>query len=297
MAKRGLGSGLDNLFSDNMLADESAKTAKTKIKINLIEPKQGQPRKTFENEPLSQLADSIAAFGVLQPILVREIAEDRYQIVAGERRWRASRLAGLDEIPAIIIEGDEKEAAQIALIENVQREDLNPLEEAEAYRSLADEYNMTQEELSTRIGKSRPAIANAMRLLELPDEVLAMVAKRDISAGHARALLSLRDDDDMIALAKHTVAKGLSVRALEDEVKKFLRRKKAEAEQGDESDTEREVVNYTAELERRMQQHLGRRVKISAKGKNKTLTLFFEDNEDLDNLLRDICGEKFTQEI
>ena len=297
MAMRGLGSGLDNLFSDNMLADESAKTAKTKIKINLIEPKQGQPRKTFENEPLSQLADSIAAFGVLQPILVREIAEDRYQIVAGERRWRASRLAGLDEIPAIIIEGDEKEAAQIALIENVQREDLNPLEEAEAYRSLADEYNMTQEELSTRIGKSRPAIANAMRLLELPDEVLAMVAKRDISAGHARALLSLRDDDDMIALAKHTVAKGLSVRALEDEVKKFLRRKKAEAEQGDESDTEREVVNYTAELERRMQQHLGRRVKISAKGKNKTLTLFFEDNEDLDNLLRDICGEKFTQEI
>ncbi len=297
MAKRGLGSGLDNLFSDNMLVDESAKNAKTKIKISLIEPKQGQPRKTFENEPLSQLADSIAAFGVLQPILVREIAEDRYQIVAGERRWRASRLAGLDEIPAIIIEGDEKEAAQIALIEKVQREDLNPLEEAEAYRSLADEYNMTQEELSTRIGKSRPAIANAMRLLELPDEVLAMVAKRDISAGHARALLSLRDDADMITLAKQTVAKGLSVRALEDEVKKFLRRKKAEAERGEENEGEREVVNYTAELERRMQQHLGRRVKISAKGKNKTLTLFFEDNEDLDNLLRDICGEKFTQEI
>lgn len=296
MAKRGLGSGLDNLFSDNMLTEENAKNAKTLLKINLIEPKQGQPRKTFENEPLSQLADSIAAFGVLQPILVREIAEDRYQIVAGERRWRASRLAGLDEIPAIIIDGDEKEAAQIALIENVQREDLNPLEEAEAYRSLAEEYNMTQEELSTRIGKSRPAIANAMRLLDLPDAVLAMVASKDLSAGHARTLLTLRDDADMILLANRTVAKGLSVRALEDEVKKFLRQKRAEAERGDEQESEREVVDYTVELERRMQRHLGRRVKISTKGKNKTVTLYFEDNVDLDNLLRDICGDKFTEE-
>ena len=182
MAKRGLGLGLDNLFSENM-AEETAKNAKTTLRIAHIEPKQGQPRKTFENEPLSQLADSIAAHGVLQPILVRELAEGRYQIVAGERRWRASKLAGLDEIPAIIIEGDEKEAAQIALIENVQREDLNPLEEAEAYRSLAEEYNMTQEELSTKIGKSRSAIANAMRLLDLPDEVLSMVARKDISAG------------------------------------------------------------------------------------------------------------------
>ena len=296
MAKRGLGAGLDNLFSDNMLAEESAKNAKTQIKISLIEPKVGQPRKTFENEPLSQLADSIAAFGVLQPILVREIAADRYQIVAGERRWRASRLAGLDEIPAIIIDGDEKEAAQIALIENVQREDLNPLEEAEAYRSLAEEYNMTQEELSTRIGKSRPAIANAMRLLDLPDEVLAMVAAKDLSAGHARTLLSLRDDEDMIALAKLTIAKGLSVRALEEEVKKFIKRKKAEENAEDEAENDEIVIDYVAELERRMQMHLGRRVKIQNKGKKKTVTLFFEDNEDLDNLLRDICGDKFAEE-
>ena len=296
MAKRGLGAGLDNLFSDNMLAEESAKNAKTQIKISLIEPKVGQPRKTFENEPLSQLADSIAAFGVLQPILVREIAADRYQIVAGERRWRASRLAGLDEIPAIIIDGDEKEAAQIALIENVQREDLNPLEEAEAYRSLAEEYNMTQEELSTRIGKSRPAIANAMRLLDLPDEVLAMVASKDLSAGHARTLLSLRDDEDMIALAKLTIAKGLSVRALEEEVKKFIKRKKAEENAQDEEESDEIVIDYVAELERRMQMHLGRRVKIQNKGKKKTVTLFFEDNEDLDNLLRDICGDRFAEE-
>ena len=295
MAKRGLGLGLDNLFSENM-AEETAKNAKTTLRIAHIEPKQGQPRKTFENEPLSQLADSIAAHGVLQPILVRELAEGRYQIVAGERRWRASKLAGLDEIPAIIIEGDEKEAAQIALIENVQREDLNPLEEAEAYRSLAEEYNMTQEELSTKIGKSRSAIANAMRLLDLPDEVLSMVARKDISAGHARTLLGLRDDEDIIALAKLTVAKGLSVRALEDEVRKFLKRKKAEAE-NEEATTDEVVVDYVKELEARMQKHLGRRVKISADGKKKTVTLFFEDNDDLDNLLRDICGDNFSEEV
>ena len=297
MAKRGLGLGLDNLFSENM-AEETAKNSKTTLRIAHIEPKQGQPRKVFENEPLSQLADSIAAHGVLQPILVRELAEGRYQIVAGERRWRASKLAGLDEIPAIIIEGDEKEAAQIALIENVQREDLNPLEEAEAYRSLAEEYNMTQEELSTKIGKSRSAIANAMRLLDLPDEVLAMVARKDLSAGHARTLLGLRDEEDIIELAKLTVAKGLSVRALEEEVRKFIKRKKAAEEAENESLSSDEVViDYVKELEARMQKHLGRRVKISAEGKKKTVTLFFEDNDDLDNLLRDICGDSFAEEV
>jgi ParB family chromosome partitioning protein len=297
MAKRRLGSGIDDMFSANLVADEAPKNAKTTLKISHIEPKQGQPRKTFENEPLSQLADSIAAFGVLQPILVREIASDRYQIVAGERRWRASRLAGLDEIPAIIIDGDEKDAAQIAIIENVQREDLNPLEEAEAYRSLAEEYNMTQEELSARIGKSRSAIANSMRLLDLPDEVLAMVASKDITAGHARTLLGLRADEDIITLARQTVAKGWSVRALEDEVRKFLRRKKAEENGENEQENDSEVVvDYAKELERRMQNHLGRRVKISLTGKQKTVTLYFEDNEDLDNLLRDVCGERFNEE-
>ncbi len=295
MAKRGLGLGLDNIFSENM-AEDTAKNSKTTIRISHIEPKQGQPRKTFEQEPLSQLADSIAAFGVLQPILVRELTEGRYQIVAGERRWRASKLAGLDEIPAIIVDGNEKEAAQIALIENVQREDLNPLEEAEAYRSLAEEYDMTQEELSQRIGKSRSAIANMMRLLDLPDEVLAMVAAKDISAGHARTLLSLREDEDIIALAKLTVTKDLSVRALEEEVKKFLKRKKAQEETDGETETDEVVIDYVAELEARMQKHLGRRVKISAEGRKKTVTLFFEDNDDLDNLLRDICGDKFAEE-
>ena len=294
MAKRGLGQGLDGLFIDNMASEEqSAKNAKTTVRISLIEPKPGQPRKTFESEPLAQLADSIAAFGVLQPILLREIGGGRYQIVAGERRWRASKMAGLTEIPAIILDGSEAEAAQIALIENIQREDLNPLEEAMAYRSLAEEYDMTQEEISQKIGKSRSAIANALRLLDLPEEILALLASKDLSAGHARTLLSLRDKDDIIILGKKTVEYGLSVRALEEEVKRYLRKKK----QAEEAPEEKApfVVDYVNELEKRMQRHLGRRVKINVGKNKKTVTLFFEDNDDLDVLLRNICGNGFVE--
>ncbi|MBQ1244998.1 MAG: ParB/RepB/Spo0J family partition protein [Clostridia bacterium] len=293
MAKRGLGQGLDGLFIDNMaVEDQSAKNSKTMIRVSLIEPKPGQPRKTFDAEPLSQLADSIAAFGVLQPILVREVAADRYQIVAGERRWRASKLAGLSEIPAIILEGSEAEAAQIALIENVQREDLNPLEEALAYRSLAEEYDMTQEEISQKIGKSRSAIANMVRLLDLPEAVLSLVASKDLSAGHARTLLSLKDGAEIIYLANRAVELGLSVRALEEEVKRYQKKKKALEEEVIEEKAE--IVDYVAELEKRMQRHLGRRVKISSTKNKKSVTLFFEDNEDLDNLLRLICGGDFV---
>ena len=294
MAKRGLGQGLDGLFIDNMASEEqSAKNAKTTVRISLIEPKPGQPRKTFESEPLAQLADSIAAFGVLQPILLREIGGGRYQIVAGERRWRASKMAGLNEIPAIILDGSEAEAAQIALIENIQREDLNPLEEAMAYRSLAEEYDMTQEEISQKIGKSRSAIANALRLLDLPDEILSLLASKDLSAGHARTLLSLRDKDDIVILGKKTVEYGLSVRALEEEVKRYLRKKK-QAEEAPE-DKVPYVVDYVNELEKRMQRHLGRRVKINVGKNKKTVTLFFEDNDDLDALLRNICGNGFVE--
>ena len=294
MAKRGLGQGLDGLFIDNMSSEEqSAKNAKTTVRISLIEPKPGQPRKTFESEPLAQLADSIAAFGVLQPILLREIGGGRYQIVAGERRWRASKMAGLNEIPAIILDGSEAEAAQIALIENIQREDLNPLEEAMAYRSLADEYDMTQEEISQKIGKSRSAIANALRLLDLPDEILALLASKDLSAGHARTLLGLRDAEDIIILGKKTVEFGLSVRALEEEVKRYLRKKK-QAEEAPEEKVSY-VVDYVSELEKRMQRHLGRRVKINVGKNKKTVTLFFEDNDDLDTLLRNICGGDFVE--
>ncbi len=294
MAKRALGQGLDGLFIDNMALEETAKNAKTMIRISLIEPKPGQPRKTFESEPLAQLADSIASFGVLQPILLREIGVERYQIVAGERRWRAAKMAGLNEIPAIILEGSEAEAAQIALIENIQRENLNPLEEALAFRSLAEEYQLTQEEISQKIGKSRSAIANSVRLLDLPEEILSLLASKDLSAGHARTLLSLRDPEDIIILGKKAVDLGLSVRALEDEVKRYIKKKKALQEET--AEEKAEIVDYVAELEKRMQRHLGRRVKISAKKNKKTVTLFFEDNEDLDNLLRSLCGNEFVDE-
>ena len=294
MAKRGLGQGLDGLFIDNMASEEqSARNAKTTVRISLIEPKPGQPRKTFETEPLAQLADSIAAFGVLQPILLREIGGGRYQIVAGERRWRASKMVGLNEIPAIILDGSEAEAAQIALIENIQREDLNPLEEAMAYRSLAEEYDMTQEEISQKIGKSRSAIANALRLLDLPEEILSLLASKDLSAGHARTLLSLRDKEDIIILGKKTVEYGLSVRALEEEVKRYLKKKKQAEEKPEEKVPF--VVDYVNELEKRMQRHLGRRVKINVGKNKKTVTLFFEDNDDLDVLLRNICGNGFVE--
>ena len=223
MAKKnsGLGRGLDAIFLDNTLADDSVGGEEriSKLKISLVDPKRDQPRKYFDKEALEQLAESIAENGLLQPILVREYGEGRYQIIAGERRFRASKLAGLTEIPAIVLDRDDKNAAQIALIENIQREDLNPLEEAMAYKSLAEEYDMTQEELSQQVGKSRSAIANTVRLLELPDEILTLVASRELSAGHARTLLGVNDKDNMILLAQKAVEEDLSVRTLEALVK------------------------------------------------------------------------------
>ncbi len=289
--KSGLGRGLDSLFLDT-LEDDVKKEGVQQLKISLIDPKSGQPRKTFDGEALAQLADSISAHGVLQPILVREIGGDRYQIIAGERRWRAAKLAGLGEIPAMILDKDELSVAQIALVENIQRENLNPIEEAMAFRSLADEYGMTQDELSRQVGKSRSAIANAIRLLELPEAVLKMVAAGDLSAGHARALLGLRDRDLIIVLAKRTVEESLSVREVEEAVKKANRPAKVKPEP---EPTFR--VDYVAELERKMMQGLGRKVKISAVGGKKSVSLYFEDNEDLEVLLRSIMGDEFVSEI
>ncbi len=297
MAKKnsGLGRGLDAIFLDNALAEESRPDGDriSHLKISLVDPKSDQPRKYFDKEALDQLADSIVENGLLQPILVREYGDGRYQIIAGERRFRASKLAGLTEIPAIVLEKDDRKAAQIALIENIQREDLNPIEEAMAYRSLAEEYDMTQEELSLKVGKSRSAIANMVRLLDLPDEVLTLVASRELSAGHARTILGLKKRDDMILLAQRAVEGDLSVRVLEEEVKRMNRAKpedKAEEEPAP-------LVDYFRELELRVQSHLGRKVKIEGRGKKKTVTLSYEDNEDLDELLTLLCGREFLDEI
>ncbi len=295
MARKNMGTfrGLDTLFLEN--TEESLeKNAKRTIRIALIEPKTGQPRKSFEEEPLEQLAASIATYGVLQPILVRELPNGKYQIVAGERRWRASKIAGLSEIPAIILDGDEKEAAEIALVENIQREDLNPVEEALAYRSLSEEYGMTQEEIAQKIGKSRSAIANTERLLDLPNELLSLLASRSLSAGHARALLSLKSKEDRIALANRAIAEGWSVRTAEEEVKRHLRKQRAAERLEKLTPPTDFTVDYAEVLETRLLQKLGRRCKLSPKGKQKSITFFYENNEDLDDFLRLLCGNEFV---
>ena len=220
----GLGRGLDALFTDNARSDGEGSRLCT-LRVAMIEPKTDQPRKTFDEEALAGLASSISAHGLLQPILVRPLPNDRYQIVAGERRWRASKMAGLTEIPAIVIEQDDAEAAEISLIENIQRQDLNPLEEAMAYRALMDNFDLTQEQLSERVGKSRPAIANALRLLDLPEEVLVMLRDGAITAGHARTLLGCRDREALIKLAAQVAAGGISVRDLENRVRLYFTRK------------------------------------------------------------------------
>lgn len=293
----GLGRGLDAIFLDNSQLDDSReKEGKvTPVRLSLVDPKSDQPRKYFDKDALEELAASIKEHGLLQPILVREGGEGRYQIIAGERRFRASKLAGLEEIPAIILDRDDRAASEIALIENIQREDLNPIEEALAYRSLAEDYGMTQEELSEKVGKSRSAVANAMRLLLLPNEVLTMVAARDLSAGHARTLLGLKSREDMIVLAERAAAEEMSVRALEEAVKRM--NKALTAKPKPEIPEEEEVVDYIREMELRIQRELGRRAEIKAKGRKKTLTLYYEDNEDLDELLRAICGDAFVDEI
>ncbi len=293
MAKKnsGLGRGLDAIFLDNSLTEEKnhSEESISKLKISLIDPKRDQPRKYFDKEALEQLAASISENGLLQPILVREYGDGRYQIIAGERRFRASKMAGLTEIPAIVLEKDDRVAAQISLIENIQREDLNPLEEALAYRSLAEEYGMTQEELSQKVGKSRSAIANSVRLLDLPTEIQTMVSSGELSAGHGRTLLGVHDRDTMILLAQKAVEEDLSVRVLEGLVKLANKPTKPMVE----TDDEPPIVDYFHELEIRVQSHLGRKVKIEGRGRKKTITLSYEDNEDLDEIIALLCGKDF----
>ena len=299
MARRssGLGRGLDAIFLDNTIVENNTdkENSVSTLEISLIDPKSDQPRKYFDKDALEELASSIVENGLLQPILVREYGDGRYQIIAGERRFRASKLAGLTEIPAIVLDRDNKSVAQIALIENIQREDLNPIEEAMAYKSLKDEYGMTQEELSDKIGKSRSAIANSLRLLDLPEEILTMVASKELSAGHARTLLGVKDTEDMILLAQFTHEQDLSVRQLEEQVKRINKKKKTATEEVEEELLP--VVDYFREMELRVQRQLGRKVKIEDKGKKKTLTLYYEDNEDLDELLKSICGKDFLDEV
>ncbi len=291
----GLGRDLYSLFDDNSFI-ENKKSAGTIIKLSNIEPRKDQPRKTFERESLESLADSIATYGVLQPIIVREnlAFPGTYEIIAGERRWRAAKMAGLSEIPTIVLTGDELHMAQVSLIENIQREDLNVIEEAVAYLDLIEKFGLTQEQVAKQIGKSRSAVTNTLRLLDLPDEVLDLLRSGDLSAGHARALLGLDDKDAIAPLAEKIVSKQLSVREVESLIKKLNSRPTGIDE---DSALLLEGVNhrniYMKELERRLMESLGRRAKISYTSKKKTLELHFDSDEDLETLLTAICGATF----
>ncbi|NLK39163.1 MAG: ParB/RepB/Spo0J family partition protein [Clostridiales bacterium] len=284
MAKKpaGLGRGIENIFIDNEIDSENRISS---LRVSQLEPRSDQPRKTFDAESLASLADSIAVHGVLQPILVREAEGGYYQIVAGERRWRAAKMAGLTEIPVIVTEGDDKHAAQCAIVENVQREDLNPVEEAFAYKSLIEDHNMTQEQVSAVIGKSRSAVANSLRLLDLPEGALSMLAAGKFTAGHARALLSLKRKEDIMPLAEKIYESEMSVRMVEAAAASL--NKQAERESENAADEGEIKIDYYADIERRLMDAFGRRVKIS----RKRIEISFEDNDDLQVLLTRLMGE------
>lgn len=277
MAKKlgGLGRGLDSLFADNSV--DELNSSVNKLRIMEIEPNRDQPRKDFDEKSLSELAESIEQHGVLQPLVVRPLTNGGYQLVAGERRWRAARIAGLTEVPVVIKELTDEEVIEIAMIENLQREDLNPLEEALGYRYMMDELNITQEQAAEKVGKSRPAVANAIRLLRLPDEVQEMVKNNLISPGHARALLGFESQELIIQTAKRIVKEDLSVREVETLVKNSQKTPKVPKQQ--------KRDKFFSEVELALVENLGRKVKIKESKKDAgVLEIEFFDKDDLESL-------------
>lgn len=271
MAIGGLGAGLDTLFSNNTSNVQIKKT----LRLSEIEPNREQPRKNFSDEAIAALADSIREHGVLQPILVRPMPKGGYQIVAGERRWRAARMVGLDEIPVTIKELSDTETMQIAIIENLQRENLDPVEEAMGYNELIGKYGMTQDKVAKMVGKSRSAVANSVRILSLPGEILKLLQTGDLSLGHAKALLSVSDEKKLIELAHKSADGGMTVRQLEKLVQKIAQKDNSGKKNA------KSVDNYFVELEVSLEEKLGRKVKVEY-GKNKgTLMLEFYDKDDL----------------
>ena len=277
MKKRGLGKGLDAIFAEN--TDETTEGA-VSVKISEIEPNRDQPRKEFDSEALSELADSISQHGVLQPLLLRPLLTGGYRIVAGERRWRAARMAGLTEVPAIIREMSDAEEMLFALIENLQREDLTPLEEARGYRTLIESQDFTQEEVSKAVGKSRPAITNALRLLNLPEDIQGMLERGEITAGHARTLLSFKSQEDM-RLGAQKAKDGASVRELEALAKRLNQQKDAPEQKPRKN-------QYFEEAQLAVGEYLNRKVKVAGTKKKGTLQIEFYGEEDLQNLLHDL---------
>ncbi len=275
--QKGLGKGLGALFGD-IVEEPRENSPYQLLPIHKIEPNKGQPRQDFDQVELESLADSIRTHGILQPLTVRELPSGYYQIIAGERRWRAARMADLREVPAVVMEADDKKTMELALIENLQRQDLNPVEEALGYQSLMADYGLTQEETAAQVGKSRPAVANALRLLNLPEEILEKLRLGELSAGHARALLSLKSEKKMLEAAQKIIALGLSVRQAELICKNMSKEPAPKKEPTF-------AVDYVAECEKSLSKHLGRGVKI-VNGKRKgRFELEFYGQDDLQNLL------------
>ena len=277
--RRGLGSGLGALFGDDLTTGADKETT---LPISKVEPRADQPRCAFDEEALLELSESIKQYGLIQPITVRKLDGGYYQIIAGERRWRASRMAGLTEVPVRIIEADDRRAMELALVENLQREDLNPIEEARGYRTLMDDYGLTQDQAAAAVGRSRPAVANALRLLALGEAVMAMVEDGRLSAGHARALLPIKDSEKQQEIAEAIVQRGLSVRQTETLVARMLKEKpKPENESSI-------IVDYVREVEKSLENALGRKVKLVDGKKGGRLEIEFYGADDREALINNL---------
>ncbi len=286
--KKGLGAGLDVLFGANDF-DETEGELLT-LPISKVEPRKEQPREYFDEQALAELADSIAQYGLIQPITVRKLDSGYYQIIAGERRWRASRLAGLDEVPVRVIEADDRLTAELALVENLQREGLNPIEEAKGYRTLIEAHGLTQDEVAKSVGRSRPAVTNALRLLSLSPRVLEMVEKGELSAGHARALLTVSEADKQLDAANEVIRKSYSVRKTEQLASRLSKEAKSEP-----SKATGISVDYAAEVSEQLSKLLGRRVKLTDGKKTGRIELEFygaDDREALINALKKLKTEQ-----
>ncbi|MBE6965141.1 MAG: ParB/RepB/Spo0J family partition protein [Ruminococcaceae bacterium] len=295
MAKKGLGKGFDtsfkglDVFFSNEESTESVSSPGAEdsgkgsllIKLSDIDPNKNQPRKLFFDDSLEELAESIRIHGILQPLALRRSEGGRYQIIAGERRFRAAKRAGLSEVPAVIVDADDRAVAELALIENLQREDLNPVEEAEGFRALIEEFSLTQEQAAERLGKSRSSLTNAMRLLALSPEALALLREGRIERGHAKVILGLSDKNKQTEAANIVAEKGLNVRQTEELVRRMNRSLLTPPEETDSFE-----VDYVASLERDLTKSLGRRVKLSHGKKKGTLSLEYYGNDDLDRLIK-----------
>ena len=280
-AKKGLGTGLNALFGEMEDRDEEAVRM---LPISRVEPRAEQPRANFDEASLGELAESLSEYGMIQPITARRLENGYYQIIAGERRWRAARLAGLKEVPVRVVEADDRLATELALVENLQREDLNPVEEAQGYRTLLEVYGLSQEEAARRVRKSRPTVTNALRLLTLAPEVQQFVEQGLLSAGHARALVSVKPDEKQIEAARAVIANGYSVRRTEQLAAQLMREpKEPKAEDGIH-------VDYAAEVTKRLEKALGRKVKLTEQGRRGRITLEYYDADDRERLINQLAA-------